>query len=139
MTLPREIELKLVLRPQDADVLEVSALLGVSPKKARQRSIYFDTPDQCLLGAGLSLRIRRSGRKRIQTVKAYGTKSVGLLERPEWEREVFDDTPIIDDATPIRALLGVRVADLAPAFEVHVERSAWNAHEGDTTIELVID
>ncbi len=137
--MPNEIELKLVLRPQDADVLEGSGLLGVAPTKAQLRSIYFDTPDHCLVRAGLSLRIRGSGRKRIQTIKAYGTNSVGLFARPEWEREVLNDTPIIDNTTPIRALLGQRGNELAPAFEVHIERSAWDIHQGDATIELVID
>ena len=137
--MPNEIELKLVLKPGDADGLEVSALLGDVPTKTRQRSIYFDTPDHDLAKAGLSLRIRRSGRQRIQTVKSYGSNAVGLFDRPEWEREVLDDRPIVDDTTPIQALLGERVADLAPVFEVHVERSAWNVHEGDATIELVVD
>lgn len=139
MTMPNEIELKLVLTSQDADILEVSDLLVGAPRKARQRSIYFDTPDHCLVRAGLSLRIRRSDRKRSQTVKAYGANSVGLFARPEWEREVFDDTPIIDHTTPIPALLGERVTELAPVFEVHVERSTWDIREGDATIELVID
>ena len=137
--MPNEIELKLVLKPEDADGLEVWASRGVAPRKARQQSIYFDTPDHDLAKAGLSLRIRRSGRQRIQTVKRYGSNAVGLFDRPEWEREVVDDTPIVDDTTPIQALLGDRVVDLAPVFEVHVERSAWNVHEGDATIELVID
>ena len=137
--MPNEIELKLVLKPEDADGLEVWASRGVAPRKARQQSIYFDTPDHDLAKAGLSLRIRRSGRQRIQTVKSYGSNAVGLFDRPEWEREVVDDTPIVDDTTPIQALLGDRVVDLAPVFEVHVERSAWNVHEGDATIELVID
>ncbi|WP_394998454.1 hypothetical protein [Sphingomonas sp.] len=76
----------------------------------RQWSINFDTPDHCLVKAGLSLRIRRSSRNQIQTVKAHGANSAGLFIRPRWEREVLDDAPIIDDTTPIRALLGERVA-----------------------------
>ena len=137
--MPNEIELKLVLKREDADALAVSALLGGVPTRAQQRSIYFDTPDHCLVKAGLSLRIRRSGRQRIQTVKAYGANAAGLFDRPEWERDVPDNTPVLEDSTPVQALLGERVADLAPVFEVHVERSAWNVHEGDATIELVID
>lgn len=137
--MPNEIELKLVLKQEDADGLAVWASLGAVPNKARQRSIYFDTPDHFLRKAGLSLRIRRSGLQRIQTVKSHGANAVGLFDRPEWEREAPDDVPIVDDTTPIQALLGERVAELAPVFEVHVERSAWNVHEGDATIEFVID
>lgn len=137
--MPNEIELKLVLKPEDADALEVTSLLGNVPTKVRQHSIYFDTPDHSLVRAGLSLRIRRSGPQRIQTVKAYGANAVGLFDRPEWERGVPGDTPIVDDTTPIQALLGERVAELTPVFEVHVERSAWNVHESNATVELVID
>ena len=137
--MPNEIELKLLLKREDAEALEGSALLGDVPTKARQHSIYFDTPDHSLVKAGLSLRIRRSGRRRVQTVKSNGASSVGLFDRPEREREVPDDTPVVDDTTPIQELLGERVTDLSPVFEVHVERSTWNVHEGDATIEVVID
>lgn len=137
--MPIEVELKLSLKPEDADRLEVWAARGAVPSKVRQRSIYFDTPYHRLVKAGLSLRIRRSGHVRTQTVKSCGTKAVGLFNRPEWERQVLDDTPIVDDATPIQALLGELVTVLAPIFEVHVERSAWIVHEGDATIEVVID
>ncbi|MEO6214886.1 MAG: CHAD domain-containing protein [Sphingomonas sp.] len=134
-----EIELKLALSPQDADILESCGLMTGKPKKARQRSIYFDTPDRALLKAGLSLRIRRSGRKRVQTVKARGAGSVGLFARPEWERAVPDDTPIIDDTMPIRLLLGDLADGLAPVFEVHVERCTWHIHEGGAAIDVVLD
>lgn len=137
--MPNEIELKLVLKPEDADRLEVWASRGAVLSKAQQRSIYFDTPDHLLVKSGLSLRIRRSGHVRTQTVKSYGANAVGLFDRREWERELLDDTPVVDDTTPIEALLGEGVADLASLFEVHVERSAWNVHEGDATIEVVID
>ncbi|MEP7004745.1 MAG: CHAD domain-containing protein [Sphingomonas bacterium] len=139
MTMSDEIEVKLALSPQDADILESCGLMAGKPKKALQSSIYFDTPDHALLKAGLSLRIRRSGRKRIQTVKAGGAGSAGLFARPEWERTVPDDTPIIDDTMPIRLLLGDLTDGLAPVFEVHIERCAWHIHEGGAAIELVLD
>lgn len=134
-----EIELKLELNPKDADLLEASGLLAENPKKQRQRSIYFDTTDRRLAKAGLTLRIRRSGRKRIQTVKANGGGSAGLFTRPEWERGVADDVPVLDDTTPILALVGASAARLAPAFEVRVERRTWIVRGGDAVIELVLD
>ena len=133
-----EVELKLGLRPEDADALEASSLLA-DPVRAEQRSIYFDTPDHNLAKAGLTLRIRRSGRKRIQTVKADGASSAGLFARPEWERPVPDDTPIIDDTTPIRSLLGDATTEIAPAFEIHINRRTWDIREGDAAIEMVLD
>lgn len=137
--MPDEVELKIALRRHDAVALADSGLLGSEPQKARQRSLYFDTADHSLFKAGLSLRIRRAGRKRTQTVKARGGGSAGLFARPEWERAVGDDTPVVDHTTPIRALLGERADMLAPVFEVRVERSTWGIHEGDAVIELVLD
>jgi inorganic triphosphatase YgiF len=137
--MPDEVELKLALTPRDADMLEASGLLEGKPRAVRQKSIYFDTSDHDLAKAGLSLRIRRSGRKRTQTVKAHGASTAGLFARPEWEQTVPDDTPILDDTTPVRALLGELADRLAPVFEVHVGRRTWNINAGDTTIELALD
>lgn len=134
-----EIELKLELTREAADVIEASGLLAGDPEMAQQKSIYFDTPDRALSEAGLSLRIRRSGRKRVQTVKADGASAAGLFARSEWERPIKDDTPILDDTTPIRALLGDAADTIAPAFQVKIERRSWIISQGDTTIELVLD
>lgn len=134
-----EIELKLELTSAAADAIEASGLLTGDPETVQQRSIYFDTPDRNLAKAGLSLRIRRSGRKRVQTIKADGASAAGLFARSEWERPVKNDTPILDDTTPIRALLGDAVDAIAPAFEVQIERRSWIISENDTTIELVLD
>lgn len=134
-----EIELKLELTADGADAIAASGLLPGDPDIAAQRSIYFDTPAQDLAKAGLSLRIRRSGKKRIQTVKADGASASGLFVRSEWECAVKDDTPILDDTTPIRALLGKKANSIAPVFEVKIERHAWIISEGETRIELVLD
>ena len=134
-----EIELKLELTREAADAVEASGLLAGDPETAQQRSIYFDTSDRILLNAGFSLRIRRSGRKRVQTIKAGGASAAGLFARSEWERPVKDDTPILDDTTPIRALLGDAADAIAPAFEVRIERRTWTISESDTTIELALD
>lgn len=133
-----EIELKLDLSLDDAGTVEASGLLPGDPVIVLQRSIYFDTPDHDLAQAGMSLRIRRTGSKRIQTVKAGGA-SAGLYVRPEWERSVRNDTPILDDTTPIRAILGEKADVVAPLFEVRVERRVWIIEEGRARIEVAFD
>lgn len=134
-----EIELKLELTPEAADRIEAAGLLAGDPHKAQQTSIYFDTPDLALAKGGVSLRIRRSGRKRIQTIKVGGAGAAGLFARSEWERPVRDDTPILDDATPIMALLGDVAGTVAPVFQVKIERRSWLINEGGTVFELVLD
>jgi triphosphatase len=134
-----EVELKLELDSGAADALEQSGLLEGAPKVVQQRSIYFDTPDHHLSAAGFSLRIRHAGRTRIQTVKVNGGSAAGLFARQEWERNVKDDTPVLDESTPIASLLGERMHEIVPAFEVHVERQTWNIINDDASIEVALD
>lgn len=135
----QEIELKLEVAGKDADAIEASGLLVANHETIRQHSIYFDTPDHQLSKAGLSLRIRRSGERRIQTVKAVGTSAAGLFARSEWEIPVRDDTPTLNDATPVQAVLGDTIKAISPAFEVEVQRRVWRMSESGATIELVLD
>jgi inorganic triphosphatase YgiF len=134
-----EVELKLELTAAAADALEQEGFFAAKPKIVQQRSVYFDTADNDLATAGLTLRIRTSGTSRVQTVKAGGGTSAGLFVRPEWEQPVEGDAPILDGSTPIRALLGDRADDLGPIFEVVVERRTWNLKEEGAAVEVVLD
>lgn len=134
-----EIELKLELSPADADRIASSKLFGERAKIAEQVSTYFDTADRAVMKAGYSLRIRRTGDLRIQTIKADGASSAGLFARTEWERPVADDVPVLDYATPLPTVLGDAADAITPQFAVHVERRKWIVEEDETTIEVVLD
>lgn len=121
-----EVELKLELSAEAADAVEAAGLFASELDIVRQHAIYFDTPDHALAKAGLSLRIRRNGDKRVQTIKVDGGAAAGVFVRPEWEREVEDDRLILDDTTPIPTLLGNKVAEIVPLFTVENERRIWN-------------
>lgn len=139
MSDPRETELKLQLAPEAAEALRASGLLTGRARTAEQHALYFDTPDHALAAAGLSLRIRRTGRTRIQTVKGSDGAAAGLFSRAEWEMRVRNDSPVIDDRTPLAEVLGGGAARLAPVFAVAVTRRTWTlAHEG-ARIEAVVD
>lgn len=137
--LSNEIELKLDVTPEAADFLEASALLEGKMAKAKLHARYFDTAQRDLQRNGLTLRIRSSGKKRVQTVKMDGGPAAGLFDRAEWELSVTDDTPVMDDRTPVPKLLDKCGDELSPAFEVKVERRTWMIAEGNASIELVID
>ncbi|HYY59864.1 MAG TPA: CYTH domain-containing protein, partial [Burkholderiales bacterium] len=78
MALERELKFRLSAR---AAARAARALaLGAA---ARLASIYFDTPDLELRRARVALRLRRSGRRWLQTVKC----DVSPLARGEWESE----------------------------------------------------
>ena len=134
-----EIELKLQLTEAAAQAIEAAGILPGQPKPVAQRSVYFDTPDRALAGAGLSLRIREAKGKRIQTVKQADQGTAGVFARPEWERSVKDDIPILDDASPVAGILGDKAARLAPVFAISTTRRTWILEEGGARIEVVID
>ena len=134
-----EVELKLEIASEDAGKFEASSLLAGAPKKMRQISTYFDTPDHDVANAGFSLRIRRSGKKRVQTIKAAGGSAAGFFIRSEWERAAENDTPVLDYATPLPSLLGDKVDATVPAFEVEIDRQSWVIDECGATFELVLD
>lgn len=119
-----EMELKLELDAAGMEALSRSDLLADAPIAITQRAIYFDTPDQALLHAGLSLRIRREGERRVQTVKASGA-TAGLFVRPEWECGVADDEPLLDHTNPVRTMIGNGADAITPVFIVENQRRQW--------------
>ena len=136
----QEIELKL-----QADPLAIATLLADplvadrDPISRDQLSTYFDTRDHALRKAGLSLRIRRIGERRIQTIKAEGAAAASLFARGEWERDVASDEPELDD---VAALIGDALSSGErphPIFTVAVNRTAIVHDDGTNRIELVAD
>ena len=136
-----EVELKLEFDPDRIDALVAACdAMGGEAMERDQTSTYFDTPRQDLRGAGLSLRVRRTGDRYVQTVKADGADTAGLFARPEWEREVAEERLDLDDATPLRALVSDTVLDrIGPAFRVEVRRREWRVIHDGAVVELVID
>ena len=126
----REIELKLELPPHTLLRLTRSTLLkGATTargKPATQVSIYFDTDKQKLRKNGLSLRVRRIGRRYVQTIKQESGESAALLARNEWESPVRSRMPDLDAAreTALASLLSKKVRrGLKPVFETRVRRT----------------
>lgn len=134
----QETELKLELSRSGAGSLLKKNPFGSSPTILQQKSIYFDTRGWDLSKRGLSLRIRQSGNKWVQTLKAGDGAAAGSFTREEWERPVDGDTPILDDPQ-FRDLLAEDGSKLTPLFEVHVKRHSWNVSDGDATIEVALD
>lgn len=138
-----EIELKLDPAPDAAadaaSLFAHGALAGGPVTTVDLRTVYFDTPDQRLRAAGFSLRVRDDGVRRMQTLKAGEGAAAGLFVRPEWECEAPDGTPLIDDRTPLPALLGGDASMLAPVFELRVRRLARTMASGGATVEMLFD
>lgn len=129
----QEIELKFLCDPADAE-----ALLGAAPagedKVKELLSAYFDTPDEQLGKAGVSLRVRRSGDSWVQTYKRGGG-----LAREEHEAPVVGDEPDLS-APPFAGLIPSAVArKLQPAYCVQVRRRQRLVRQGESEIELALD
>ncbi len=95
-----EIELKLALAAEDVPRLQRHPLWRNARRMPAQKlySVYYDTPDLELWRSGLTLRLRRSGARWLQTVKGGGSVSAGLHRRQEFEAPVAGPLP---DLTPI--------------------------------------
>lgn len=135
------LEVELKLEPDDPAAVEglIAALELGPPGCLPLRATYFDTPDLALAKSGHVLRIRQEGPHRVQTVKGPGRPGDDPLARQEWARTVESHSPELDDDNPVRALLGARVAELTPRFEVRNDRRLWLIERDGATIELALD
>jgi triphosphatase len=144
-----EIELKLRVAPDAANrVLRTPALRGLREGRSRSRrltSVYFDTPDCAFAARDMALRIRHSGRIRLQTVKGKLANGHGgsLQRHAEWTTEVSGDLPELHKiAEPkLREALFKRAArsGLDEVFRTMIERRTLPLLFDGTHIELAFD
>lgn len=144
----REVELKLELEPGTAENIKISGPVDgfASGKTATKqlRSIYFDTPDLQLHKARIAARVRKSGRRWIQTVKLGKALSGGLSMPIEIETDVSGPRFQLDLVTDedIRRQIAdcTGGAELVPCFETVMQRSQRDlTREDGTVIEAALD
>jgi triphosphatase len=141
-----EVELKLAFRREDLAHLRQWPRLD-SPKRAEQfESTYYDTADLRLRRAGTELRVRRIGRRFVQTVKTVGEDVGGIRRRGEWETDVAGMSPelgSLSDQVPAVLRDGIAADELQPVFQSRVRRTRQNIAlngGGETTqVEIALD
>ena len=140
---PFETELKLALPPQDVNgFLARMARRRIPPAVAALHTRYFDTPDFELSRSGVAVRVRRVGRRWVQTLKTEGERQGGLSQRVEFEMPVARGVPDWSRFPPeALALVPAALrARLVPVFETRFERTAWLlTGRGGAQIEVVLD
>jgi inorganic triphosphatase YgiF len=138
-----ETELKLALTPAAEKLLpELGAFRpprASEPETKRIVTTYFDTPNRDLARRGLSLRVRRTGKRRTQTVKASGDGGTAMT-RGEWEWPLSKEEPDLSLAasSPVGNDLPTNVA-LVPVVVTDVVRTTRMLNGEGTKIEAAID
>ncbi|WP_026605754.1 CYTH and CHAD domain-containing protein [Methylocapsa acidiphila] len=138
-----ETELKFLFAPTELERILGAPALNGRPEDARFERLdatYFDTADRDLWKHGFSLRLRRSAKRLVQTVKRDMESGV---QRREWECEITG--PALDfaaiDGTPLGELTERREIreSLRPLFRVCIERMSFQLDQGATRIECAVD
>ena len=145
-----ETELKLIVDP--ARSAAVASALRRLPAKTRSiESRYFDTVDRRLAEAGLSLRLRKTGRAWEQTLKAPGANAAEREEDTVGRPGRWDATgPPPEPALHARTNAGERLlallnrgeratAALRPAYASVVVRRSAEIDVGDARVEVAFD
>jgi len=139
---PKEIEIKLQLPSANfARLRRVPLLRGAtrSKRSENQLSVYFDTKRLKLKDNGLTLRVRRTGSRYIQTIKSDNGSP---FERGEWEAAVDDSRPDLKRAdTSALEPLGIKKLRkrLRPVFETRVQRTSYPLTRKGCDIALTIE
>ena len=143
-----EVELKLLVAPEQLARVErhpaIRALRRGGARKLALSTVYFDTPDFELAAAGIALRLRRDGRRWVQTLKAGGGAAAGLHERDELEWDLVGgelNLALLED-TRYAALFARRgiAGRLGPVFRTEFERRVRTLAFPDGTLaELALD
>jgi inorganic triphosphatase YgiF len=139
-----EIELKLLVDADRMADFKAAAIIVTNArnKGARKhlKSVYYDTPERTLQRNGLSLRVRQSGARFVQTVKSECAGDP--LRRGEWEASVPSIAPDVGLAMPfIPAKLrsDLRRHPLEPVFTSDIHRHAQIIDLPSGTIEVAFD
>lgn len=140
----REVELKLVTDPATLQRLLATAVVTRNATSKgvvrRLEATYYDTHDAVIARQGASLRVRRSGKQFVQTLKLASQGSP--LQRREMEARVADIAvqlealPLSDLGAPFTTLPGT---ELVPVFTTKIRRHIKVVEFGGAVIEVAFD
>ena len=88
------------------------------------------------------MRMRRVGRRHVQTIKQENVANSAFINRAEWERDIGRSEPCLEhvaNAGLPSILNGKLQRKLKPLFETRVRRKVYPIRSGGSEIELSID
>ncbi|MEJ0020454.1 MAG: CHAD domain-containing protein [Acetobacteraceae bacterium] len=143
--LRNEVELKLLVPSGGLERLREAPIITRHARSAgttrRLEAVYYDTPERTLFSHGLSLRVRRSGRRFTQTLKRAPANGQPFA-RGEWEVPTgslapdFSAMPMAEIGAPFDTLAA---GELRPVFTTKVRRRTQHLDLLGAVIEVAFD
>ena len=142
--LDSELELKLLVDYDRLSDFNDAPIIATSARNKGTRkhlkAVYYDTPERTLWRNGLSLRVRQSGARFVQTVKAeFGSDP---LRRGEWEASVPSIAPDVALAMPFipaKLRANLECQQLEAVFSADIHRSQRIIDLPSGTVEVAFD
>lgn len=141
---PGEIELKLLVAADRMAHFNAAPVIAANARNKGSRkhlkSIYYDTPERLLRRNGLSLRVRQSGARFVQTVKTDAADDP--LRRGEWEASVPSlepDLALTMPFIPEKLRSRLELQPLEAVFTADVHRHARIVDLPSGTVEIAFD
>tara|TARA_R110000851_G_scaffold327394_1_gene496899 strand:- start:77900 stop:79450 length:1551 start_codon:yes stop_codon:yes gene_type:complete len=132
-----ERELKLHV-PTHARAELIKRLRTAKARRITLHARYYDTPTRELANSGIALRMRKEGRRWMQTVKAPGPDPVSRVELNHLRPDGNLDLALYDN-TAIQVALNTLSSPLSLRYETKVARLQYKYQVDDTIIEIAFD
>jgi len=143
-----EIEFKFQI-PADRLKAVEAALRRGTVVRTRLQARYFDTADQALAAEGIVLRLRKEGRRWVQTVKATGDNALHRLEHnvdlgtaaasPAIDPQRHQGTPVGDRLAKVLAASGASLVERQSTDIVRLTRDVRVTGPGGAVVEMALD
>lgn len=139
----QELEIKLQVPPHELPAVEAALTRGQTQRRTRLRAAYFDTAQRDLARAGIALRVRQEGRRRVQTLKAAGDDALTRFEH----NVVVGPHDAVDPARHagtsggdrLLSLLGEAGTPLVETYRTDILRRTRLLRVGRQQVELALD
>jgi inorganic triphosphatase YgiF len=141
-----EVELKfLVPAAARADIAAEMARGSASLERMSLAAKYLDTDDRRLAQAGMAWRLRREGRRWIQTLKAGGANALERFEHEVMRPDASHDaakhagTPVGDRLITLLRRARTDGVELGVRFQTEVRRTARRIRTRGAVVEVAFD
>ncbi len=143
-----EIELKFQVPAERRAALRLAVAGRQKGPRVRLQAAYFDTVDRALATNGLALRVRREGRRWVQTLKGSGSDGMTraehnvALDAPAGEAPPAD--PTLHDGSAVGERLRAALAAVAPprlacVYRTDIWRTTRRLRTRSGVVELAYD